>query len=516
MGESVTEKKRINEIDDFDLIVYMNENQTAKRYHCGRNVTIGREAGDIVISSQIVSAIHGEISSRSGICLYKDTGADGTGSTNGSYVNGELIGKKFGKQDSRVLTYGSVIKINTAGDGYDARAVAIIVEEQSSEASFKRLNLDTSKKYKIGRGVGNSNKTISKKHAVLFYSNKNWYLEDLGSTNGTFVNNKRIQEKTVIGEMDVLRFSDCNFVFTGNSLIFYNDAISVDNNEITISNSLNVNIRECRVSDNSDFFKIITASHMTLLKNIRFSVKPGELTLILAGSGVGKSVLFEAMMGHIKVDGEVRYGKYDMRKSSKAKKLIGYVPQKDTLREHSTSYDTVYDAASFNMPARATKADIKDKVKKVLDAVELYEHSGKLLCKMSGGQAKRISIAVELLRDPEILFMDEPDSGLDPISSEKVMEIAHRNIEDGRSVVLITHNIEMKRIREYVDRVVILAKRSDIAPAEMAYTGSVQGALDFFNVDSLQDILELLSDKSEENGHVKAAKYIDEFERSRK
>ena len=176
-----------------------------------------------------------------------------------------------------------------------------------------------------------------------------------------------------------------------------------------------------------------------------FDAHSGQLIAIMGGSGVGKSTLINLLNGSLKpAGGEVIINGFSLhREKNKLKGVIGYVPQDDLLVEDLTVFQNLYFGAKLCFSDK-TEKEIVDLVDETLKDFDLNEARnlkvGTPLNKfISGGQRKRLNIAVELIREPAILFVDEPTSGLSSFDSERIILMLKRQTFKGKLVIANVH-----------------------------------------------------------------------------
>jgi ABC-type multidrug transport system ATPase subunit len=201
------------------------------------------------------------------------------------------------------------------------------------------------------------------------------------------------------------------------------------------------------------------------IQGFDFSGESGQLVGILGVSGTGKSTLLNILNGNIKPrSGNILINGYDInnaRDKTRLKGIIGFIPQDDLLIEELTVYQNLYYNARLclsNFPLKK----IRKIVSKIMVDLELWEirnlKVGNPLDKViSGGQRKRINIALELVREPYILFVDEPTSGLSSIDSEIVINLLKEQTYKGKLVIVNIHQ-PGSDIFKLFDKIIILDK----------------------------------------------------------
>jgi ABC transport system ATP-binding/permease protein len=194
---------------------------------------------------------------------------------------------------------------------------------------------------------------------------------------------------------------------------------------------------------------------LELLSNVSFTAGRGSLTAVIGPSGAGKSTLAKLIggalaptTGGVTFEGRDLHGDFAVLRTS-----IGLVPQDNVVHDKLTVDRALQYAAELRLPSATTK-ERRRAVSKVLDELELTEHANTRIDRLSGGQRKRASMALELLTEPSLLILDEPTSGLDPSLDRQVMWWLRRLADAGRVVIVITHCLNYLDV---CDQVLILA-----------------------------------------------------------
>lgn len=199
------------------------------------------------------------------------------------------------------------------------------------------------------------------------------------------------------------------------------------------------------------------------IRNFSFSEESGQLIGIMGGSGVGKSTLLNLLTGKLKPkSGKILINGHDIYIDKRTVEgIIGYVPQDDLLFEDLTVYQNLYYNAKLCF-SNFTEFKVRQTVKRVLDDLDLWEirdlRVGSPLNKMiSGGQRKRLNFGLELMREPSILFVDEPTSGLSSSDSLMVMRLLKQQASNGRLVIVNIHQPSSKVFKLF-DKLWVLDK----------------------------------------------------------
>src|SRR5690242_19236774 len=239
--------------------------------------------------------------------------------------------------------------------------------------------------------------------------------------------------------------------------------------------------------------KKVAANQTTLLNNISFSIPPRTFVALVGGSGAGKTTLLDALSGLRPAQhGQVLYNGQDYYRNLAAfNTQIGYVPQDDIVHRDLTVERALYYAAKIRLPGDFTEEHIWQRIAEVLEDVELTERRKLLIKKLSGGQRKRVSIALELLANPSLFFLDEPTSGLDPGLDRKMMYLLRKLADKGHTIVLVTHATNNITTCDYV---CFLAQGG-----RLAYFGPPDEARAYFGKDDFAEIYGSLESTEDNN-----------------
>jgi ABC-type multidrug transport system ATPase subunit/pSer/pThr/pTyr-binding forkhead associated (FHA) protein len=338
---------------------------------------------------------------------------------------------------------------------------------------------DERNKIKIGRDKTNDIQLdglqMSKFHAKITRSAADYFVEDSGSTNGVFVNGARITKQQV-GP---------------------NDSIQIGSFLLKVDPSGSVNVFDTRSKTRVDCVNLTRevrsrfgGGKIKLLDGISLSIQPNEFVGLLGPSGAGKSSLIEALNGVRPANsGYVRINNLDLyRHLDSLKQAIGYVPQDDIIHRELTVYRTLFYVAKLRLSRDVSSKEISRMIEEVLDVTGLSERRNVPVSQLSGGQRKRVSIAVELVTKPSVIFLDEPTSGLDPATEDKIMRLFRQIAESGRTVIMTTHAMENVAL---FDKIVVLMR------GKLVFFGKPEDALTHLNAKSFKELYDKLEEPAE-------------------
>jgi ABC transport system ATP-binding/permease protein len=337
----------------------------------------------------------------------------------------------------------------------------------------KVRNLDGAQVLRIGRAPENDmvigDLRVSRQHAELRSAGGQYEIVDVGSRSGTYVNGQRV-ERAMIGPQDIIGIGPSTFHLVGDMLMEYVDtgAVSLSAHDLTVT---------------VDGGKV-------LLDHVSFPLGEKCLVAVIGPSGSGKSTLLRALTGLRPADqGMVSYDGRDLyRDYAELRSRIGLVPQDDILHTQLQVRRALIYAAELRFPDDTRQHERKARVDEVLKELGLDHRRDNRVSALSGGQRKRVSVALELLTKPSLLFLDEPTSGLDPGLDKSVMQMLRGLADDGRTVAVVTHSVANLDI---CDRLLVMAPGGRIA-----YFGPPKEALPFLGFTDWADVFQAFDDPS--------------------
>lgn len=192
--------------------------------------------------------------------------------------------------------------------------------------------------------------------------------------------------------------------------------------------------------------------NFTAVNAINFTVKKGEIFGFLGANGAGKTTAMRMLTGLSKPSGgKAEVAGYDVRtQAEEIKRHIGYMSQKFSLYEDLTVGENIW---FFGNIYGLTRAMIKAKTEKLLDDLQLKEVKKQLVASLPLGWKQRLAFALASFHDPEIVFLDEPTGGVDPITRREFWEMIYAAADRGITIFVTTHYMDEA---EYCDRVSIM------------------------------------------------------------
>lgn len=335
---------------------------------------------------------------------------------------------------------------------------------QSSQPALSPIDLDAPSIF-IGsvpeKTVILDGQQVSEQHARLEKGKDGYRVVALNTSHPVYVNDERVTNR-VLHRGDELRIGSYRFIYTGKQLIQRPEQQGVH-------------------VDALHLWKF-GREQVPLLSDISLDIPRSSFVALVGGSGVGKSTLMYALAGIRPVQqGVVLYDDQDYYRHRNAfRSQLGYVPQDDIIHRRLTVRRALYYAARLRLPRTLTKQQINERIDDVLTAVGIKHRSNLRVGKLSGGERKRVSIALELLANPSVFFLDEPTSGLDPGLDHKMMHLLRDLANKGRTIILVTHTIMNIDVCDYV---CFIARGG-----RLAFYGPPEEAKSYFGTDNFAEM----------------------------
>lgn len=462
-------------------------------------VRLGRER-DVEVrldaSAAVVSRLHAEVRRRNGHYLLTDLD-----SFNGTYLNGARLSSPAELSDGDRVELGlggPVLFFRGAGGraegsgGREAEELAAAIKAGpviktvvagagaaqgkggaggAQPKLIKAYPFGEKRQLRVGRAeysdIRLDGLLISNRHAVFTTEGERVYVEDAGSTNGVYLNGARLTGRQPLGPQDLVQI--------GPFLLQADAAVGVAVYDTRAKTRIDV------VGVTKDVRNNTGGGTVRLLDGVSLTIRPNEFVGLLGPSGAGKSTLMDALNGmRPATGGQVLVNSLDLyRHLDSLKQQIGYVPQDDIIHRELTVYRTLYYVAKLRLSRDVSGDEIARIVSEVMDLTGLSERRNVPVSQLSGGQRKRVSIAVELITKPSVIFLDEPTSGLDPATEEKIMVLFREIAESGRTVILTTHAMENVKL---FDKIVVMMR------GKLVFYGAPHEALAHVGAESFKDL----------------------------
>lgn len=311
--------------------------------------------------------------------------------------------------------------------------------------------------------------TVSGSHATLVRQGDTLLLEDSDSTFGTFVNGARVK-KIAVRQGDRVIF--------GTQVAYRVQACGL---------TLDASPRGVRLIGRDVAIKI---GEKVLVKDAEFEIPSDAFVGLLGPSGSGKTTLLKCLAtrylpGHGRLEFDDR--RDSVQHEAELQAMLGYVPQQDVVFKGLTVRENLTYAAQLRFDPDRTATEVAGEVERVIQEVGLKGQTDQLTDELSGGQCKRLSVAIELLKRPRLLLLDEPTSGLDPATECNLMAQFRHLANRGTTVICTTHLMDNVRL---FDLVIVFGKRDD--SGQVAYVGPPDRLLEQFRCKTFADLYEKL------------------------
>jgi len=402
-------------------------------------------------------------------CVVEDLG-----SVRGTRVNGHRIEAPTMLQPGDQVSVGPAVIVFGLGD---TPAAAPPKEKSSAPAPAAQMlvfgkpadRIEVDRPLVLGREPGLdvvlNDPGVSRRHASAALAERGGIvITDLNSTAGSFVNGHRFDShELTIG--DRLQVGPFCFQFDGHALN-------------RVANAAGGTIRADHI--------FMRSGTLTILDDIALNIPASRFVGIIGPSGAGKSSLLTTLSGlRAPNGGTVLVNARDIYAGHEAQSF-GFVPQEDIVHAELTVDQALRFSAWLRLPAGTPQREIDKLLLQTMDQLGLRPHVRKRISQLSGGQRKRVSVGVELLAKPAILFLDEPTSGLDPATEFQLMELLRDLADTGCTIVCTTHVMENAYL---MDQLIVLVGGC------LAFQGSAQGAREYFGVQKLTGLYDRLADR---------------------
>ena len=457
--------------------IYLNINEQKLELTNEHSFSIGRKGygADIEIDDRAASRKHGVIEMRGGQAFVKDLN-----SGNGIKINTTKI-EADSWNEVQISDVIHIVSTQITLSASDEIKEEIIVESalkdtenpKNLQSKFREQIIQKGK-LSIGRYTTNDivfdDRTVGRQHAVLSYEEGAFWIQDLGSKNKTYVNGEAIKSRTELNDEDVI------------TIAFYS---------ITLNEGA-VDLRTVRNAISAVAIEKKYPNQKIGLQRTSLDVRRSTFVALMGPSGCGKSTLLKCLNGdNPATSGDVFiHGLSLLKNFNLIKKKIGYVPQDDIIHKELTVHKTLFYAAKLRLPDDTTNVEIEERISAVISDLNLDQDKEKDIRNirvgdLSGGQRKRISIAVELLTQPTILFLDEPTSPLDPETIESFLKSLQKLAHAGTTIIMVTHKPEDLN---YVDQVIFLGVQG-----HLVYKGSASSLTSKFGVQTIVEVYNQMS-----------------------
>lgn len=428
---------------------------SASRVRLGR---AARAEDRIQIEHPTISDNHAEVLANAAGATLRDLA-----SINGTYVNGQRV-------TERLLQDGDLIQLGDCDSKLllyrHPRRRVMVLRDLELKKPVVTLGRDAASDIKL------DHPSVSRAHAEIRRTGAGFEILDKDSGNGTFVNGMRVKRQA-LNPRDKLTLGAVQLLFDGSQLEQQSDGSRV-----------RVVAQHLKRTVNDQY----TGRPLTLLDDISLVIEPREFVGLLGPVGSGKSTLMHALngfqpadAGRVLMNGSSLYDEFAALRS-----LIGYVPQDDILHRNLTVRECLTYAGRLRLPDDYDPEEIRKRVAEVIEMLDLKDRIDVAIGELSGGQRKRVNVAIELLSKPSLLFLDEPTAGQDPRTEMRMMQLFRQIANRGSTVVITTHLLSSFSL---LDKIAVLAK------GKLAYYGPGLEMLHYFQATRPTEVYDKLRER---------------------
>jgi ABC-type multidrug transport system ATPase subunit len=430
-----------------------------------QTINIGRSPdSEVWLDYPMISWNHARISRSGQQWIIEDTKS----------LNGTAINQIDNKIQRAVLEPGDEIYLGS----YKIPASRILREKTivQGEGAFERVRFQGDKMV-LGRdpssGYSLNYPMISWHHASLERTAEGIYVEDLGSRNGTYVNGVRISSKTLVRPGQEIGLGSFHFQLLEDGALAKREYIG------------NVTIEVSGVAVNAP-------NGDRLLDSVSLTVFPSELVALMGPAGAGKTTFLKAINGYTSpAAGRVLFNGADLYQFYDRFRLqMSYVPQDDIVHAQLTVREALYFSAKLRTDLR--DSEIEQRIDKVLTNLGIQDKKDTIIGSperkvLSGGQRKRVNIAMELIAAAPVIFLDEPTSGLSSYDAENVVQVLKKLSSEGTTIITTIHQPSLDIFKQFDNLIMISRDRGGCGA--LAYFGPAHpDAIEFFDPASAKAV----------------------------
>jgi ABC-type multidrug transport system ATPase subunit/pSer/pThr/pTyr-binding forkhead associated (FHA) protein len=409
-----------------------------------KTAIVGRsDSVEITIKHQKISRHHLVFSFENGDWTARDLDTP-----NGSFLNAKRITEQVLPKSASITLGGPVgptLSVSVLERLRPQEVTAAVASGARQKAQVRGGRFNLSGRVRIGRDSSNDlvldDLDVSRFHCEITTNDGQTHeIVDLGSGNGTFVEGAKIKRRRLkVG--DVVSIGGHTFTYSGGSL----ENSATESGPSLVIDGVSVHIGNAR-----------------LLSDVSFELRPSSLTGVIGPSGAGKSTLLSVLTGELApTSGVITFGGRDLIQNfEELRSRLGFVPQSDLLHTNLTVRSALRFGADLRFSPDVTPGEKAQRVESVMSDLGLSKRADLRIDKLSGGQRKRTSVALELLTEPMVLMLDEPTSGLDPGLDRQVMQLLRTLADEGRTVLVVTHSTANL---DLCDDVLVMAPGGEVA-----------------------------------------------------
>lgn len=441
----------------------------------GTRISLGRDQSSTVpLQGLGISRKHAEIDLGPSEAIIIDSG-----STFGLRVNGIPV-------ERHTLTSGDVITIGIREFKIDLRNDFLVLEPVSEETEPHAVDLKDSSGQAADASYGGEGEKragiirigrdptaelpllhplVSRFHAsVTHEADGTLQITDNHSANGTFVNGKPVT-RCALSEADIVQIGPYRLFVEQGRLVKAEDSNRIKLEAFGITVRIKKNL---------------------LIDRVTITVPAGEFVAVLGVSGAGKSTLVRALCGRQRIEsGQVFANRLPLKQFLGAfTSNIGYVSQDNLLHSELTVAETFREQSLIRLPRDSSALEHASRIDEVITLLELEKVRNRRISRLSGGEAKRVHLGIELLASPALIVLDEPLAGLDPGLVRKFMQLFRRICDRGHSILMTTHTLEQI---EFCDRLIFMHR------GRIVFTGQPSELEPTFGSASLADVYEAVA-----------------------